>query len=59
MSSIGFIIDSLNGGGAERSVLNLAKEIVKLGHDVHIFILKDEIDYKLDKSLFKSWFISK
>ena len=58
MSSIGFIIDSLNGGGAERSVLNLTKEIVKLGHDVHIFILKDEIDYKLDKSLFKLHIIS-
>ena len=59
MSNIGFIIDSLNGGGAERAVLNLTKEIVKLGHVVHIFILKDEIDYKLDKSLFKLHVISK
>lgn len=59
MSNFGFIIDSLNGGGAERAVLNLTKEIVKLGHVVHIFILKDEIDFKIDKSMFKLHVISK
>jgi glycosyltransferase involved in cell wall biosynthesis len=58
MSNIGFIIDSLNGGGAERAVLNLSKEIVKLGHVVHIFILKDEIDFKIDKSIYKLHVIS-
>ena len=58
MSNIGFIIDSLNGGGAERVVLNLSKKIVELGHIVHIFILKNEIDYKFDKSLFATHVIS-
>ena len=53
MSNVGFIIDSLNGGGAERAVLNLSKEIANLGHVVHIFILKDEIDFNIDKSTFK------
>jgi len=58
MSNIGFIIDSLNGGGAERVVLNLSKKIAELGHVVHIFILKNEIDYKFDKSLFKTHVVS-
>ena len=58
MSNMGFIIDSLNGGGAERAVLNLTKEIVKLGHVVHIFILKDEIDYKIDRDLINLHVIS-
>lgn len=59
MSNIGFVIDSLNGGGAERAVLNLTKEIVKLGHVVHIFILKDEVDFKIDENMFKLHILSK
>ena len=58
MSNIGFVIDSLNGGGAERVVLNLTKKIVELGHIVHIFILKNEIDYKIDRNIFKLHVIS-
>jgi len=58
MSNIGFVIDSLNGGGAERALLNLTKKIVELGHIVHIFILRDEIDYKINKSMFKLHVIS-
>ncbi|MCH9646133.1 MAG: glycosyltransferase [Proteobacteria bacterium] len=58
MSNIGFVIDSLNGGGAERVVLNLTKKIVELGHVVHIFILKDEVDYKIDRNIFKLHVIS-
>ena len=49
MINFGFIIDSLNGGGAERVVLNLANKLVDQGHVVHIFILKNEIDYNFDK----------
>ena len=59
MSNIGFVIDSLNGGGAERAVLNLTKEIVKFGHVVHIFILKDEVDFKIDENMFKLHILSK
>jgi len=58
MKNIGFVIDSLNGGGAERVVLNLTKKIVELGHVVHIFILKDEVDYKIDRNVFKLHIIS-
>ncbi len=58
MSNIGFVIDSLNGGGAERALLNLTKNIVELGHIVHVFILRDEIDYKIDRSIFKLHVIS-
>jgi glycosyltransferase involved in cell wall biosynthesis len=42
---IGLLIDSLVGGGAERMALNFAEKFRDLGHDAHLFILKNEIDH--------------
>ncbi|WP_261843389.1 glycosyltransferase [Aliamphritea ceti] len=42
MLRIGLLIDSLIGGGAERVVLNFAGGLAKLGHDVHIILVKNE-----------------
>lgn len=39
---IAFAIDSLTGGGAEKIVLTLAAEFVKLGHEVHILVMHNE-----------------
>lgn len=40
-------IFSLQGGGAERFVLTLAKAFKKMGLDVHIICFKEQIDYEL------------
>ena len=53
MKNICFIIDSLSGGGAERVVLTLAKEIHKLKHKVHIVILENKISYEIDGKSFQ------
>ncbi len=44
---IGLLIDSLIGGGAERVVLNLAAAFRQLGHQVHIIVLRNEIQHLL------------
>ncbi|MBK8451879.1 MAG: glycosyltransferase [Thiofilum sp.] len=49
---IGLLIDSLIGGGAERITLNFAETFAKLGHDVHVFILKNEIHHVIDKNAY-------
>lgn len=46
-----FIINSLSNGGAERVVTNLANELSKDGHDVHVILLKDKIDYKIESNI--------
>lgn len=42
---IGILVDSLIGGGAERVALNFAQKFTELGHDVHIFIVRNEIEH--------------
>ncbi len=42
---IGLLVDSLVGGGAERISLNFADKFMELGHDVHIFIVRNEIEH--------------
>lgn len=42
---IGLLIDSLIGGGAERVVLNFAEKFSALGHDVHVIIVKNEVEH--------------
>ena len=42
---IGLLVDSLIGGGAERVALNFAEKFAELGHDVHIFIVRSEIEH--------------
>jgi glycosyltransferase involved in cell wall biosynthesis len=43
---IGLLVDSLIGGGAERVALNFAENFTALGHDVHVFIVRDEIEHE-------------
>lgn len=43
---IGLLIDSLIGGGAERVVLNFAEKFAELGHDVHVLLIRDEIEHE-------------
>ncbi len=48
MKKILFCINALQGGGAERVVLTLAREMQKRGHYVHFIILDDIIEHQLD-----------
>ncbi|WP_422462351.1 glycosyltransferase [Endozoicomonas sp. ALB115] len=45
---IGLLIDSLIGGGAERVTLNFAEQFSKMGHDVHIFLVKNEVQHVIE-----------
>ncbi len=47
---IGLLIDSLIGGGAEKVVLNLAEGFSSRGHDIHIILIKDEIQHDINNS---------
>ena len=49
---IGLLIDSLIGGGAERITLNFAEQFSALGHDVHVFLVKNEIEHVLENKQF-------
>ncbi|MBS1189849.1 MAG: WbwB [Rhodocyclaceae bacterium] len=42
---IGLLIDSLVGGGAERMALNFAEKFRDLGHEAHLFILRNDIQH--------------
>lgn len=42
---IGLLVDSLVGGGAERVALNFADAFRTMGHDVHIFIIRNEVTH--------------
>jgi glycosyltransferase involved in cell wall biosynthesis len=48
LKNIAFLIDSLQGGGAEKVVLTLARDMSLLGHKVHLIVLKNKLDYQLD-----------
>lgn len=45
------VINCLQGGGAERSVLTLGKGFYDLGYDVHILRFKPLVEYELDPNL--------
>jgi len=47
MKKICFVISSLAGGGAEKSILKLSDELSDLGHDIHIIILQNIIEHKI------------
>ncbi|WP_018948065.1 glycosyltransferase [Thioalkalivibrio sp. ALMg11] len=51
MKRIAFIIDSLTGGGAERSVVTLATEMARRGLETCIVTLGDESAYTLDPAI--------
>jgi len=46
MKRILFCINSLQGGGAERVVLNLSKELQGMGHYVHLILLDESKGYE-------------
>jgi glycosyltransferase involved in cell wall biosynthesis len=48
---IGLLIDSLIGGGAERVVLNLAQGFRQRGHEVHIILVRNEIQHTLPEGI--------
>ena len=50
--NIAIFIDTLGGGGAERIMLDLAKDMVTLGHKVHFFLLENTIDYQLPNNVY-------
>ncbi len=45
IKSIAIVIDTLNGGGAEKVCLTLAEAYRKLGHRAHLIVLKKKCDY--------------
>jgi glycosyltransferase involved in cell wall biosynthesis len=53
MMRIGLLVDSLIGGGAERVVLNLAVQFRGRGHEVHILSVRDEVEFELDRDLYR------
>lgn len=46
---VGLLIDTLIGGGAERVVLNFAEKLSGLGHDVHVILVKREVQHAVDQ----------
>ena len=46
------VIISLGKGGAERSTALMSKMLKSKGHEVHIVILNDEVDYEYEGKLF-------
>jgi glycosyltransferase involved in cell wall biosynthesis len=45
---VGLLVDSLIGGGAERVVLNLASQFHARGHDVHVILVRDTVEFAPD-----------
>lgn len=48
---IAFLVSTLAGGGAQRFVANLATEFANEGNEVHIFLQKNEVVYKLPENI--------
>jgi len=42
------IIDNLRGGGAQRSTMKIAKGFANDGHNVHLIIIENKMDYSID-----------
>lgn len=49
--NIAIVIDSLNGGGAERVCLLLAKHFVTRGFNTHLILLKQRCDYEIPENI--------
>jgi glycosyltransferase involved in cell wall biosynthesis len=50
---IGLLVDSLIGGGVERVVLNLAEQFHGRGHEVHVIVVRDEVEFKLQRDKYR------
>lgn len=51
MKKVAILLPSLGGGGAERISLNLARELVAMGNEVHIVLLANQVSYDVDDDL--------
>jgi glycosyltransferase involved in cell wall biosynthesis len=49
--SIVFVIFTLQGNGAERVILTLTQKMRSMGHDAHIVVFKDHIDFEIDSDI--------
>ena len=43
---IGLILPNLNGGGAEKAMMNLGHGLEARGHEVHLILLGEKTDYQ-------------
>lgn len=46
-----FVINTLQGNGAERVVITLADAMIKMGHKAHIVLFKDQIELPIPNNL--------
>lgn len=51
MKKIGFLIGSLSGAGAEKTILTIASGLAEKGHEVHLFVLKNRADYDVPQNV--------
>lgn len=52
MARIGFLLGSLLGAGAEKTILTLASKLALLGAETHLFVLSKKADYAVPDGLF-------
>lgn len=48
---IAIAIDSLAGGGAEKVMITLAKQFIRLGHEPHFLVMEDNRYYETPEDL--------
>lgn len=46
-----FVIANLEGGGAQRAILNVAKGLAARGHEAHVALLEHRIDYPVPDTI--------
>ncbi|MCP5324703.1 MAG: glycosyltransferase [Oceanospirillaceae bacterium] len=51
MKKIAFLLGSLNGAGAEKTIITLCKHLQKLGNMVYLLVLDDAGDYTLPQDI--------
>lgn len=51
MARIGFLLGSLMGAGAEKTILTLASKLALLGAETHLFVLNKKADYAVPNGL--------
>lgn len=49
---LAFIINHLEGGGAEKVVIRLSQALADRGHEIHIILLKNKIDYTVSSDYY-------
>lgn len=49
---LAFIINHLEGGGAEKVVIRLSQALAERGHEIHIILLENKIDYTTSTDYF-------